>query len=218
MAESRPDESGSPSPVRPFTAVVGDDFEPTSGYAFDQAVRMALRIPRSHLHVVHVVGKDTSEAETTRLAGLLRLYIEEKCAIDSCAGQAVGIHVRQGDPAHELAKLAAEVNADVILVGARTRLHLRELWHGGSLATRIVRSSACPVLVVEPRPEVTQTVEPDIEPPCPDCVIARTRSGGAQWWCTRHTEPMRRARHYSRQSGLPFSSPDASLIPTGTGQ
>jgi nucleotide-binding universal stress UspA family protein len=209
--------AGEAERLRPFTMVVCDDFEPASGYAFDQAVRLALRIPRSHLHVVHAVSSDTSESETNRLAGLLRLYIEEKCAADAYSGQSVGIHVRRGEPVRELTQLATDVAADLILVGARTHLHLLELFHG-SLAARLRRHAACPVLVVEPKPDVVEQHEPVIEPPCPDCLTVRSRSAGAQWWCARHAEHRRRAHHYSYQSELPFASHDSAVLPTGTGR
>jgi hypothetical protein len=98
METASRDKQSEPGSTRPFTIVVGDGFEPASGHAFDEAVRMALRIPRSHLHVVHLVPGNAGEAETHRLAGLLRLYISEKCTADAYADQSVGIHVRHGDP------------------------------------------------------------------------------------------------------------------------
>lgn len=212
---SRKDESSpEPSPIRPFTIVVGDDFEPASGLAFDGAIRLARRIPGSHLHVVHVVREDTGEAETRRIAGLLRLYISEKCAADDYAGQSLGIHVRQGDPAHELADLARDVGADLLLVGTRAHVHLRELLHG-FFEARLRRIAPCPVLVVEPRREEGKAAEPVIEPPCPDCLVVRERSAGTRWWCARHEGHGYRPHRYSYQNELPFSSHDSSVLPTG---
>lgn len=204
-----------PAPTRPFTIVVGDDFEPTSGHAFDQGVHMAMRIPGSHLHVVHVARGNTGEAETRRLAGLLGLYISEKCTADAHAGQSVGIHIRRGDPAQELAELARDVTADLILVGAR-HVHLQELLHG-FFAAHLRRISPCPVLVVEPQREESTPVEPTIEPACPDCLVVRERSAGTQWWCARHDSRGHRTHRYSYQSELPFTSHDSSVLPTGIG-
>jgi hypothetical protein len=56
------DPSRQTSSIRPFTIVVACDFEPASGYAFDLAVQMDLRIPGSHLDVIHIVGDDTDAA------------------------------------------------------------------------------------------------------------------------------------------------------------
>jgi nucleotide-binding universal stress UspA family protein len=197
---------GVPSP--PFTMVVGDDFEQASGLAFEQAVRMAVRIPGSHLHVAHVMRADAGEAETKRLSSRLRLYVSEKCAADAYAGQYLGIHVRQGDPACELAELARDVRADLIVVGARRHGHLRELLHG-FFGARLRRISPCPVLVAEPMVEDAAAPDPAIEPPCPDCLVVRERSAGTQWWCARHDSRSRRLHRYSYQSELPFSSHDS---------
>lgn len=204
-----------PLPTRPFTMVVGDDFEPTSGHAFDQAVQMAMRIPGSHLHVVHVARDGAGEAETRRLAGLLRLYISEKCAVDAYMGQSVGIHVRSGEPARQIAEVARDVTADLILVGASAHVHLSALLRG-YLAGRLRRISACPVLVVEPKPEKDAAPEPVIAPPCLDCLVLRERSSGTRWWCARHDTHGFRAHRYSFQSKLPFAAHDPSVLWTAT--
>ncbi len=210
MGDAVGEQGGSASGIRPFTMVVGGDLDPANEYAFDQGVRMALRIPRSHLHVVHVAPEDTTEAETHRLAGMLRLYIEARCTAEACSGQSVGIHVRRGDPAREVVQLAADVAADLIMVGRRTHVHLREFLEG-ALAIRLVRSAPCPVVVAEPVPEATDPREPAVGPPCPNCVALRARSRGTQWWCARHAEQMRRAHHYSYQNDLPYASTPRSL-------
>ena len=105
--------------MSPFTIVVASDFEPASGHAFDLALQVALRIPRSHLDVVHVVGRSTDDGRLQRLSRLLGLYVEERFTADSYWGQSAGIHVRRGDKVRELARFASEVSADGILLGPR---------------------------------------------------------------------------------------------------
>jgi hypothetical protein len=53
--------------VRPFVLVVGLDLTDTdsSGYALNQAARIAARIPRSQMHLLHVLCAD---ADVTREA------------------------------------------------------------------------------------------------------------------------------------------------------
>ena len=96
---------------RPFVLVVALDLAdtPSGGYALDQALRVARRVPDSLLHIVHVSTSDVKE-ETL---GLLRHYVEEKAAaLGGCEHQTVAVHVRKGDPGREIAELAAEVAAD----------------------------------------------------------------------------------------------------------
>jgi nucleotide-binding universal stress UspA family protein len=133
----------------PFTVVVGDDFEPGSAYAFDRAVDLAVRVPGSFLHVVHVVREGTTETDVHRLTAILRVYIEEKCLAVHQPGQHIGIHVRRGQPAQEILLLAGDVGADLIMLGAQTRTRVLGLLQG-SLGARLARDAPCPVLVAEP--------------------------------------------------------------------
>jgi nucleotide-binding universal stress UspA family protein len=146
------------SPSQHFTVVVGDDFEPASAHAFDLAVDLVVRVPRSRLHVVHVVREGTSETDVHRFAAMLRVYIEEKCLAASRPDQFVGVHVRVGEPAHEITQVATEVAANLILVGASTRTRVRGLLQG-SLGGRLARGAPCPVLVAEPGRERTAVAD-----------------------------------------------------------
>jgi nucleotide-binding universal stress UspA family protein len=53
----------------------------------------------------------------------------------------------QGGPAHEIVRIAAEQNADLIIVGTHGRGAVAHLLLG-SVAERVVRSAPCPVLTV----------------------------------------------------------------------
>ena len=60
-------------------------------------------------------------------------------------GVAADLIVRVGDPLHVLTRVAVEVRADAIVVGASSSLAHRL---GRSLAGRLVRQAKCPVTVV----------------------------------------------------------------------
>ncbi len=203
---------------RPFVLVVAVDLSDTdsSGFALDQAARIAVRIPDSEMHILHVAALD-DDAEAARIAGLLRLYVSEKAAqLGGLARQSVGIHVRQGDAAKEIAQLAHEVGADMIVVGSHKGPHLKTLVLG-TTAERVMAVSACPVVIAGPRPRPQPSHVITIEPPCPDCVEARRATEGRTWWCRRHSESHHVAhRHpYSYQSGLPFEQHDSEVAATG---
>jgi nucleotide-binding universal stress UspA family protein len=77
------------------------------------------------------------------------------------------VHVRLGDPAWHITSLAAELRADLVVVGTHGRRGLDRLLIG-SVAERVVRTAPCPVLVVRPVDETLMQTVPKIEPPDPD--------------------------------------------------
>jgi nucleotide-binding universal stress UspA family protein len=205
--------------TRPFALVVGLDLTDTetSGYALDQAARVTARIPGSEMHVVHVASSDTSLEVARQAVGLLQLYVTEKAAcLQELAQQTVGVHVRRGDAADEIARLASEVGADMIIVGAHKAPNLKDLLVG-STGARLMGTAKCPVLVAGPVPRQPPSHVIVIDPPCSDCLEARTASQGRTWWCARHSEHHHLRRHhvYSYQSHLPFAEHDSEVTATG---
>jgi len=134
-------------PGHAFTIVLGDDLERASAYAFDRAVGLALRVPGSRLQVVHVAHQDTTETDVHRMTAMLHAYVEEMCRTHP--DQSVSLHVQRGEPAQVITRIAADVRADLILVGAPTRMHTLEPWQV-SLGALLARVTPVPVLVVEP--------------------------------------------------------------------
>jgi nucleotide-binding universal stress UspA family protein len=202
---------------QPFTVVLGLDLDDTesSGFAFDQGARIVGRIPGAVLHVLHVLAPEavTLAPET---AGLLRLYVSEKAvALDAAAPSRVGVHVRRGDAAKEIAQLAVEVAADVIVVGSH-KAAVKHLFLS-TTAERVMAVATCPVLVAGPKPPPQPSHMIVIEPTCPDCAQQRALTQGRTWWCARHSEShhLRRHHSYSYQSELPFETHDSEVSPTG---
>ncbi len=204
--------------ARPFSILVCFDDSEASGYAFEQAARLARRIPSSTLHLVDVMSGDPSEPRTRTLAGQLRAYVDAKAAsIGGMEGQSVAVHVRYGDAVHEIVQLAAEIDVDLIVIGSPKHPHLQSLLPG-SLGDKLVRRAPCAVLVAGPKPSEPPMHQPVIEPPCPDCVRTRAATHGAQWWCARHTSggpSGLRPHSYSYQREIPFATHDSEVVPTG---
>jgi len=208
--------SPNPASAPPFTLVVGNDFSPASGYAFEQAARVARRVPGSDLHVVHVMDGEPDAERAKQLSNQLRVYLEEKVhALGGLALQAVGIHVRNGKPAREIAQLATDVAADLIVVGTQKGPHLKQLLVG-SVAERLLAAAPCPVFVAGPIPvPAADAHDPAIQAACPDCLRARAATAGRQWWCTRHEEHHAKAHSYSFRRELPLRTHDSAVTPTG---
>ena len=130
---------------RPFVLLVALDLAdtPSGGFALDQAARIALRIPGSQILALHV-----SRAEATQEAlGLLQHYVSEKFALLARASkQTVAAHVRSGEAAREIAQLATELSADMIIVGTHKAVQWKNLFVG-STAERVMALATCPVVV-----------------------------------------------------------------------
>ena len=113
----------------PFVLIVALDLTDTAsgGYALDQATRIAGRVPGSQLHVLHVSTEDV----TSETLGLLRHYVSAKAtALGGSKQQTVAVHVRRGDPAHEIVQLATDFSADLVIVGTHKVPHLKSLFVG----------------------------------------------------------------------------------------
>jgi nucleotide-binding universal stress UspA family protein len=202
---------------QPFVLIVALDLTDTAsgGYALDQATRIAGRVPGSQLHVLHVSTEDV----TSETLGLLRHYVSAKAtALGGSTQQTVAVHVRRGDPAHEIVQLATDLSADLVIVGTHKVPHLKSLFVG-STAERVMQSATCPVVVAGPSPKPQPSQVIVIEPACTLCVQTRFQTGGRSWWCERHSEHhavLTNHHLYSYESGLPFSDHDYEVSASGT--
>lgn len=94
-------------------------------------------------------------------------------------------HLAAGTPWREIIQFAANLHADLIVVGTHDKKGLTRLVLG-SVAEQVVRRAQCPVLVARNK-DYHSTAVPDIEPPCPDCLAVQRETGGARLWCDRHS-------------------------------
>ena len=203
----------------PFVLLLGLDLEDqeSSGYAFEQAVRITSRIRSCVMHILHVAPEGADPDELRRLSGLLELYVSGSAgALGMRAGDGLGLHVRRGDAAREIAQLAADAKADMIVVGAG-RHALRSLF-AATTASHVMAATHCPVFVAGPRPAPEPSHVIVIEGPCPDCVATREATRSKQWWCARHAEPHHLKGHhlYTYSNDWPFAEHDSEVTATGT--
>jgi nucleotide-binding universal stress UspA family protein len=137
----------------PLLILAGVDGSQTSLRAGAYAAGLARR-QNSRLVLVYV--HHTSGAMTATVPGLTGLAIETDASIVGEIRQEILVHgprlgidislvEREGSPYHEIARLAEELRADALVVGASMQAGHRIV---GSLATHLVRSARCPVTVV----------------------------------------------------------------------
>lgn len=185
------------SATNPRVIVVGTDYSEASELALQQAFELATLDPNTELHVIHVMraamapyivlgATATSEARDTLIKNTAQKLDDFLASHpDRKPPARVVCHVRVDEPAHEIAQLAADLSADLIVVGTHGRRAAARVLIG-SVAEVVVRLAPCPVLVA--RPKAIPEPAPRIEPPCPRCVETRQLSGGEQYWCEQHLE------------------------------
>jgi len=190
--------------TRPQIVVVGVDYTVSCELALVQALETASTAPRAELHVLHVgstfpalVGVEpvADSALPVNTPGDMKKQLErhvDRCVFEFASRRAASAplpnrivcHVRFASPAEEIAELARDLEAHLVIVGTHGRRGISRMLLG-SVAEGVVRLSPCPVLVVRPRE--TANV-PSIEPPCPRCIRTRPATGGSKQWCNQHSE------------------------------
>jgi nucleotide-binding universal stress UspA family protein len=192
---------------KPYVIVVAVDYSESGNLALERALELGLEKPSAVIHVINVLPIFESgflpDATTTTWAGVqptiaeaaqqLGRYIEARVADfrkrhaeqNLAFLDGIRAHQRIEVPSEEVAQLAADLEADLVVVGTHGRRGMSRLLLG-SVAEATVRLSPCPVLVV--RPKTVPPPLPRIEPPCPRCVEARKTSAGKELWCEQHRE------------------------------
>ncbi len=143
------------SEVRLNRILVATNFRPSSAAATQVATQLANRTG-AELHVVHVIGDYLEQISVMFPEGglnalsRLRTYVQERMAqFARGAGASAIAHIAEGRPYEEIVRLAAEKDADLIVIG--TSVHA-SLFGGtpmlGSEIERVVRNAPCPVLCV----------------------------------------------------------------------
>jgi nucleotide-binding universal stress UspA family protein len=143
--------------------VLATNFRPSSTAATLLARQVANHMG-AELHAVYVIGDYLEQISAMfpegGLAALRRLrgYIEERMAqfARSDGARTVTTHVDEGRPYEEIVRRAAEIDADLIVIG--TAVH-NSLFGGtlvlGSETERVIRNAPCPVLCVPAARPVT---------------------------------------------------------------
>lgn len=184
------------TPIVPRVVVLcATDLTPASTEAALAAARFA-ELPGGELHFVHVTNDDLSDKKTLDRVGERMAEALRRTGVTRQAS----FHVSTGTPWRAIAQVAANLRADLLVVGTHDR-------HGfqravlGSVASAVVERAPCPVYVA--RPVDYSAAEPEIEPPCPECVAMQFETRGAKLWCARHAERHVHGHlHYEVASGF----------------
>ena len=151
--------------------LLATNFRPSSVAATQLATQIANQLG-AELHAVYVIGDYFDQISSMfpegGLAALTRLrsYVEERMGHLARGGGGAATHIAEGRPYQEIVKLAAAIDADLIVIG--TAVHGSLFGNSqvlGSEIERVIRNAPCPVLcvpaarVVTPLPAlVTQAI------------------------------------------------------------
>ncbi len=202
------------APESNYVILAALQFDSTGDYALQEAVRAAEGNPRAELHVVHALassfaknGEPTSvAARIARAPERLREYVERACAGTELR---VTAHIRLGSPVPVILQVAADLGADVIVLGTHTERGALGRLVMGSVAERVLHQARCPVLIAMPKAYRALAEEGAIEPPCADCVVASQVAGDPSAFCERHSHTRIRAHVY-----VPSDAPRPSMFGT----
>jgi len=151
-----------PGPGRPEIRRIlwACDFSASSGRALDQAVSWAglFGAEITALHVLPatlppsggLLSVPNPALLDPRLKSTLRRDLERFLEPARSARVSTSLDLRVGKPAEEISRMAAELPADLVVMGAHGR-SLVERWVLGSVTERVLRRAPCPVLVVPGR-------------------------------------------------------------------
>lgn len=150
-----------PAQIRLQRVLLATNFRPSSVAATQLATSIANQLG-AELHAVYVIGDYFEQISVMfpegGLAALTRLrsYVQERMAHLSRANGPAETHVVEGRPYQEIVKLAAKLDADLIVLG--TAVHGSLFGNNqvlGSEIERVIRNSPCPVLCVPAAKVVT---------------------------------------------------------------
>jgi universal stress protein A len=147
--------------IRLKRVLLATNFRPSSVAATQLATQMANQLG-AELHAVYVIGDYFEQISAMfpegELAALTRLrsYVEERMGHLARGGGGAVTHIAEGRPYQEIVKLAATIDADLIVIG--TAVHGSLFGNSqvlGSEIERVIRNAPCPVLCVPAARAVT---------------------------------------------------------------
>lgn len=176
----------------PYLILAALSTDETGDFALFEAARVAAARPQSDLHVVYVAHADDT-TQSNDLVSLERELARAPAALDTQIQRLQAVlparvtaHLRAGQPARSILQTAIDIDADLIVIGTHQRSRFETIF-SGSVAERVLQYAHCPVLIAVPKNYDGETKSEIIEPPCPDCLATRHKTGNQSFWCERHS-------------------------------
>ena len=159
--------------------VIALDLTDYAEIVLEHALDQAARQDAPDLHFVSVVGDDTQLDDAKRKLAALALPALDGLPTTEWHAH---LHVRCGAGPEEIANLAAEIRAHLLVIGRFGTHHPHRKI--GNTAARIIELATCPTLVIGFGDQAG-----DVVAQCPRCVEVRASSEGERWFCSAHVAP-----------------------------
>lgn len=175
---------------RRYRIVVGLDLSEYAEIVLEHALDQAARHASPDLHFITVRDKNKQAVHELK-SGLFSLVTAGIDAFNLGTGDwRARLHVRSGNPADEIAMLAADILADLVVVGRHgADVHDHKDGRIGTVADRVIALAPCPALIVGlTEHEVQQS------PECPACAVVREQTHGDVIFCQAHSSSITRDR------------------------
>jgi nucleotide-binding universal stress UspA family protein len=172
--------------VRRYRMVVGVDLSEYADIVVEHALDQAARHAAPELHLLAVRERRNPDAEDVKQALWERVHPSLEAFNRHGTDWRARLHVRRGKPQEQIVMLAAELRADLIVVGQFGLHHPKA--PRKSLVNDILHQAVCPTLVVgmSDSSDATQ---------CPVCVALRDQTEGEEWWCEDHVARAKKTQH-----------------------
>jgi len=187
------------SPKR-FRVVVGLDLTEYCEIVLEHALDQAARHDAPDLHFLYVKERRHRKRSTEELQQRMSAIVWPSLQTfnQHARDWRARLHVRGGKPEHQIAGLAQDLLADLIVIGQFGLHHPKDAI---KLPGRVLAGAPCPTLVVG-MPQPLQR-----SPMCFACARVREDSDGSRWFCEDHVAPDRVEHSVTRMTVWTGGSP-----------
>jgi nucleotide-binding universal stress UspA family protein len=172
--------------MRRYRIVVGVDLSEYSDIVLEHALDQAARHDAPELHLLTVRERRKPSAEEVKQELWERVYPALEAFNRHGIAWRARLHVRKGKPDEHIAMLAAELRADLIVIGQFGLHHPKP--SNKDLPTRVLRAAVCPTLVIG-MPDTSDAKQ------CPMCAAVREDTEGEYWFCHDHVSSSRKTQY-----------------------
>jgi len=163
--------------MRRYRIVVGLDLSEYSDIVLEHALDQAARHDAPELHLLTVCERRRPSVEDVKQYLWEQVYPALETFNRHGSDWRARLHVRRGKPEEQIAQLAAEIRADLLVIGQFGLHHPKQT--DKNLPNRVLQAAVCPTLVVG-MPEVLDPKQ------CSMCVAVREHTEGDVWFCQEH--------------------------------
>jgi nucleotide-binding universal stress UspA family protein len=163
--------------MRRYRIVVGIDLSEYSDIVLEHALDQAARHHNPELHFLTVCEKKKFSTDECKQALWERVYPTLETFNQHGTEWRARLHVRRGKPDQQIGALAADIKADLIVVGNFGLHNPRSTYK--NLPNGVLNAAVCPVFVVG-TPAVMDTAQ------CPACHNVRELTDSDRWFCDEH--------------------------------